>query len=260
VSSLRTPRSKNVTPFRRIDRVIRFAGLVSFAGVLASSCAVSPVRTSGLYTAASQEGPSQTAYIPPNGRGPVAVVLSGATGPRLYDPFAAALAKEGYYVVLLDGNEVRRNAAGEASLRRAIERAQKAPNAIPGRVGVVGFSLGGGMALWRAADMPELVSVVVVYYPSTSFVSDARDLVRRFRVPVLMLAGEQDRYNDCCLIETARAIEAAAKDRKVSFTLVSYPNAEHGFNLAVPAYRAQDDADAWKRTLEALRQYVRPMQ
>jgi hypothetical protein len=89
VSSLRTLRSKNVTPFRRIDRVIRFAGLVSFAGVLASSCAVSPVRTSGLYTAASQEGPSQTAYIPPNGRGPVVVVLSGATGPRLYGNMSA---------------------------------------------------------------------------------------------------------------------------------------------------------------------------
>jgi hypothetical protein len=71
---------------------------------------------------------------------------------------------------------------------------------------------------------------------------------------------EQDRYNNCCLIETARAIVAAAKERKANFTLVSYPNAEHGFNLAVPAYRTQDDADAWKRTLEALREYVRPMQ
>jgi dienelactone hydrolase len=188
------------------------------------------------------------------------VILSGATGPRLYDPFAVALAKEGYYVVLLDGNEVRRNAAGEASLRKAIARAQASPNAIPGKVGIVGFSLGGGMALWRPADMPEAVAVIVVYYPSTSFVSDARDLVRRFRVPVLMLAGEQDRYNNCCLIETARAIEAAAKERNAHFTLISYPNAEHGFNLAVPAYRAQDDLDAWKRTLETLRQYLRQME
>jgi dienelactone hydrolase len=74
------------------------------------------------------------------------MVLSGATGPRLYDPFAAALAKEGYYVVLLDGNDVRRNAKGDETLRRAIQRAQKQPNANPGKVGVVGFSLGGGMA------------------------------------------------------------------------------------------------------------------
>jgi dienelactone hydrolase len=138
-----------------------------------------------------------------------------------------------------------------------VERAQKAPAAVPGKVGVIGFSLGGGAALSRAANMPDLVSVVIVYYPSTrSFVANPEGLARRFRVPVLMLAGENDRYRDCCLIETARAIEAAAKERQAAFTLVSYPSADHGFNLAVPAYRAQDDADAWKRTLEMLRRHL----
>jgi len=47
------------------------------------------------------------------------------------------------------------------------------------------------------------------------------------------------------------------KERQAPFTLVSYPNAGHGFNLAVAAYRAEDDADAWKRTLDMLRRYVR---
>jgi len=253
-------RSVRLTSFRELSRILVLAIHLGSVALIASGCAVSPVGTSGLYTAATQDGPSQTAYAPPAGKGPVIVVLSGATGPRLYDSFAAALAKEGYYVVLLDGNDVRRNAAGEAILRKAIARAQATPNAIPGKVGVVGFSLGGGMALQRAADMPDSVSIVVVYYPSTSFVSDAADLARRIRLPVLMLAGEQDRYNNCCLIETARAIEAAAKNQKASFTLITYPLAEHGFNLAVPAYRAQDDLDAWKRTLETLRQHVRPQQ
>jgi dienelactone hydrolase len=254
----KSKRSIDLTSFRSMCRMIALPVYLGLGGLIALSCAVSPAGTSGLFTAANPDGPSQTVYTPPSGKGPVVMILSGATGPRLYDPFAAALAKEGYYVVLLDGNEVRRNAAGVASLRKAIARTQTAPSVISGKVAVVGFSLGGGMALWRAADITESVAVVVVYYPSTSFVSDARDLVRRFRVPVLMLAGEQDRYNNCCLIETARAIEAAAKERKASFTLVSYPNAEHGFNLAVPAYRAQDDVDAWKRTLETLRQYVGP--
>jgi dienelactone hydrolase len=248
----------SLTPLRRLEQVMLLSVLLYFTGLIASSCAVSPAGTSGLYTGASTDGPSQSAYVPPSGKGPAIVVLSGATGPRLYDPFAAALAKEGYYVVLLDGNDVRRSADGEASLRKAIERAQKASNAITGKVGVVGFSLGGGMALSRAADMPELVAAVVVYYPSTSFVSNPRDLIRRFQVPILMLVGEQDRYNNCCLIETARAIETAAKERQSTFTLVSYPSAGHGFNLAVPAYRAQDDLDAWKRTIDMLRQHLRP--
>src|SRR5258706_13401167 len=115
---------------------------------------------------------------------------------------------------MIDSNDVRLKPAGDATIRKAIARAQTTPNAISGKVGVIGFSLGGGMALQRAADMPESVSVVVGYYPTTSFVSDSADLIRRFRVPVLMLAGEQDRYNNCCLIETARAIEAAAKQQK----------------------------------------------
>jgi dienelactone hydrolase len=238
--------------------MILLSGVLGFGSLIASSCAVSPAGTSGLYTAASENGPSQTAYVPPAGKGPIVVVLSGATGPRLYDRFSAALAREGYYVVLLDSNEVRRNAAGAENLSRAIARSQNAPNAIAGKVGLIGLSLGGEIALSRAADMPESVAVVVVYYPSTSFVSNAGDLARRFRVPILMLAGEQDRYHNCCLIETARAIEGAAKERQASFTLVSYPSAEHGFNLAVPAYRAQDDADAWKRTIEALGQYLLP--
>jgi len=238
--------------------MILLSGVLGFGSLIASSCAVSPAGTSGLYTAASENGPSQTAYVPPAGKGPIVVVLSGATGPRLYDRFSAALAREGYYVVLLDSNEVRRNAARAENLSRAIARSKNVPNAIAGEVGVIGLSLGGEIALSRAADMPELVAVVVVYYPSTSFVSNAGDLARRFRVPILMLAAEQDRYHSCCLIETARAIEGAAKEPQASFTLVSYQSAEHGFNLAGPAYRAQDDADAWKRTIEALGQYLRP--
>jgi dienelactone hydrolase len=34
-----------------------------------------------------------------------------------------------------------------------------------------------------------------------------------------------------------------------------YPGAEHGFNLPVPAYRADFAEDAWQRTLEMLGRY-----
>jgi dienelactone hydrolase len=243
----------------RLRQVIRFLSPVCLAVLFSLSCGVSSVGTTGLYTPANEEGPSQTAYLPPKGKGPAVVVLSGATGPRLYDPFSSALAKEGYYVVLLDGNDVARGQRGETELRTAIRRAQNAPNAIAGKVGIVGFSLGGGTALSRAVNISETVAVVVAYYPSTStYVSNPQDLVRRFRVPILMLAGEQDRYHDCCLIKTARAIEEAAKQRQVDFALISYPSADHGFNIAVPAYRAQDDRDAWTKTVEMLRRYLGP--
>jgi dienelactone hydrolase len=236
----------------------RVTVLTSVLWVVVLTAAGCGIRPASMHSGASGEAPAQTAYVPASGKGPAVIVLSGASGPRLYEAFSADLAKEGFYAVLLDGNDVPRNAPGEARLRSAIERAQSTPNVVSGKVAVVGFSLGGGAALVHAATMPELVSAVMVYYPSTAFVSDPREFTRRFHVPILMLAGERDQYNNCCLIEKARAIEAAAQEQRATFTLVAYPYAEHGFNLAVPAYRAQADADAWKRTLDMIRRYMHP--
>jgi dienelactone hydrolase len=58
------------------------------------------------------------------------------------------------------------------------------------------------------------------------------------------------------LIETIPAIAAAAKERQAPFTLVVYPEADHGFNLSVsPKYRSDYDLDAWQQTLEMLHRY-----
>lgn len=104
-----------------------------------------------------------------------------------------------------------------------------------------------------AATMPELVSMVVAYYPAVSFLLNAAVLAKRFRVPVLVLTGEQDRYNNCCLIESMRAMEAAAREIGAPFELVVYPQAGHSFNMFGTNYRRDDERDAWKRTLEMLR-------
>jgi dienelactone hydrolase len=109
--------------------------------------------------------------------------------------------------------------------------------------------------------MPELVSMVVAYYPFTREWADKVPwFVKRFRVPVLVLAAQRDRYKDCCLVETAQAMEAAARASGARFGLVVYPEANHGFNLQagphgepVGAYRPDDDQDAWRRTVEMLK-------
>ena len=60
-------------------------------------------------------------------------------------------------------------------------------------------------------------------------------LVSHFQVPVLFLAAQRDRHKECCAIETAQAIEGAAKAKGLRFELVVYPEANHGFNLPVGA-------------------------
>lgn len=239
-----------LAPGRRY-RVTGPVSVSALALLAASACA-----TGGVTTAAGPEGPAQAAYAPKSGRGPIVIVLSGQSGPGLYHGYAAELAGVGYYAVLLDGKDVLTGEQdGLANLRKAIERAQRAPQALAGKAAVVGFSLGGGGALTHAARMPDLVAAVVAYYPVTRFVQDMASYAARFRVPILVLAGERDRYRDCCVIESMRAMEAAAGGRDTPFQLVVYPYAEHGFNLRTGAYRGDDDIDAWNRTREMLRRY-----
>jgi dienelactone hydrolase len=218
-----------------------------FALVTASGC------TAVISTAASPEGPAQTAYAPANQPGPIVIVISGNLGPALEQDYASEIARLGYYAVVLDGRDILTPGQdGAVNLRKAIDRAQRSPHAVPGKTAVIGFSRGGGGALVHASEMRELVSVVVAYYPTTSSAKNPGSFVKRFQVPVLVLAGERDQ-NDWCPIECMRAMEVAAKESGAKFELVVYPGADHGFNRNGPAYRHDAERDAWRRTTEMLR-------
>ncbi len=248
-------------PLQWDDRSARCASLlVWFSAWLATSA----LALEGVASDADVEGPAQVAYAPEGKTGPVVVLISGQSGIEPYKPYAEDLAKLGYYAVLLTGKDILNpQLTGEDNLKRAIERALRSPQAKPGKAAVIGFSLGGGGALYNAAPLAELVSVVVVYYPYTkSWVNKINWFANRFQAPILALAAQRDRYMDCCLAETARAIEAAARKNGKSFELVVYPDADHGFNLRWgakreinPAYRGDDDRDAWQRTGEMLERY-----
>jgi len=242
---------------RRVVTVL-FIGW-TFAVIALPISASAPVSTE-----AGPEGPAQIAYAPDPGPGPVIIVISGQSGPTSYQSYAEELAKLGYYTVLLTGKDILNPAlTGEASLKKAILRAQHSPKAIPGKAAVIGFSLGGGGALYNAAPQSDLVAMVVAYYPYTKTWVNRTDMfVKRFQVPVLMLVAQRDRYMECCVVETAQAMEAAAKQSGKNFELVVYPEATHGFNLKtgakgepMGAYRPDDDRDAWRRTVAMLKLY-----
>jgi dienelactone hydrolase len=237
---------------------------VMFIGWLFTVIAAPASAAAGVSTETGPEGPAQTAYAPDTGRGPVIIVISGRSGPNSYQSYAAKLAKLGYYTVLLTGKEILNPAlTGESNLKKAIARAQRSPHAIPGKAAVIGFSLGGGGALYNATPLSDLVSVVVAYYPYTkTWANKMGWFGKRFQVPVLVLAAQRDRYMECCVVESMRAMEAAAKQNGKQFELVVYPQANHGFNLQTGAqgepagaYRRDDDRDAWQRTVEMLKRY-----
>lgn len=239
--------------------------IVLSIGWIVATTGSSVYAAEGISTEAGPEGPAQTAYTPSTGKpGPVIIAISGHTGPNSYQAYAAELAKLGYYAVLVDGKDILNpDHTGPANLRKTIIRAQNAPDAVRGKVAVIGFSQGGGGSLYVGANMPDLVSMVVAYYPYTKTWANKIDsLVSHLQVPVLVLAGQRDRYKECCVIDTAQAMEAAAKAKGVNFELVVYPEANHGFNLKtgdsgepMGAYREDDDRDAWRRTIDMLKLY-----
>jgi dienelactone hydrolase len=197
------------------------------------------------YASAQEELP------PPQGNGRVVVIISGMGGPKHDREFARAIAGLGYDVALFDGNKMQ--GQGAESIRSAIAQARQMPHAVPGKVALIGLSLGGGLALAYGSLMPSDVAVDIVWYPATGFFARFPGFARRIRVPVLMFAGESDTYRDCCLIATARAIAAAAAAAQVPFELVTYPETGHDFIAGGSNYNAKSYKDALDRTAVRLK-------
>lgn len=238
----------------------RLIGIAVLAAswLIAASGAPPHALAQGIASEAGPDGPAQSVYLPPKGHGPAVLLISGQTGPKAYQKIAADVAALGYYAVLIDGRDVlARGIDGEAVVRKVITRAQAAPQVVRGKTAVVSFSLGGGGSLAYATGMSNLVSMVAAHYPANNFsaAKNTTAFVKKFRVPVLILAAGQDRYKDCCLIENMHAIANEAKRIGATVELVVYPEADHGFNLAGKAFRADDTADAWKRVTAMLTKY-----
>jgi dienelactone hydrolase len=227
------------------------------AGRFAATCAFSLALILTLPALAQADGPAQEVFLPKSQKGPVVVLISGQSGTSNYRFYGRDVAALGYYTVLIDGKDIlTRQQDGAQNLRKVIARAQTAPEATPGKVAVVGFSQGGSGVLLHAVTMPELISAAIAYYPGTDWTKNLDAVAARIQIPLLVLAGERDRYKNCCVIESIRELEAAAKAKQIPLELIVYPYAGHGFNLSGSGYRGTDADDAWRRTSEMLARYL----
>jgi len=195
------------------------------------------------------QAPSAQLFEPSAGKGRGLLVVSGQNGPTSYVPVARQFAAQGFNVSLIDGNAVLKpDNAGRPAFVAAVAALRASPKTSPGKIGVVGFSLGGGAAMTNAARMPNEVSAVVAYYPYTAFIKDPGAFAKQIQVPVLVLTGVKDVYKNCCVIEMARKLASSTK----GIRLVEYPEANHGFNLAGPTLRSGDATDAFRRAVAHL--------
>ena len=138
----------------------------------ARECVMKLMAVAGAHEAATAALASETDIAPPSGKGRVVIVLSGIDGPGPVQDFGNKVAQLGYFTVLVDGNAIlSEDRQGGTRLTQVIAKAQALPNALPGKVAVIGFAAGGGGALAYAEAQPNTVASVIAYDPVTAFVA-----------------------------------------------------------------------------------------
>jgi len=202
---------------------------------------------------AQQASPQE--FPPPQGKGRVVVVSSGMSGPAHYTEVAQEIAKLGYDAVLFDGN-AEEGTHGDG-VKSAIQQALAMPRALPGKVALVGFSLGGGESLYYGSQWPDQVAGIVVWYPANAFIKNMPGFADRLQVPLVVFAGGKDNYrNGCCTAANDEALQSASKAAGKSFDLTVYPDANHDFVKGGANYNEKDYDDAFQRTADALKSYL----
>ncbi len=118
-----------------------------------------------------------------------------------------------------------------------------------GKVGVVGFCWGGGMANFLATRLPDLAAAVPFYGDQPPAAE-----VAKIKAPLLIHYAGNDQRIDAGW----PAYETALKAAHVQYQEYTYPGVEHGFNNdTTPRYDAAAAKLAWDRTIAFFNQHLR---
>ena len=110
-----------------------------------------------------------------------------------------------------------------------------------GKVGVVGFCYGGGIANFLATRVPDLAAAVP-FYGAQPVAEDAA----KIKAPLMLHYAEKDER----ITSGWPAYETALKAAGVHYEAFIYPGAQHGFNNdTTPRYDEAAAKLAWQRTI-----------
>jgi carboxymethylenebutenolidase len=224
----------------------------------------------GSMTEIPVNGDAVPAYIslPPSGSGPAVVVIQEWWGlvPHIRN-VTDRRATQGFVAVAPDlyrGKETTEpDEAGKLVMEMQLDQAAKdmaacvdallaMPETTGEGVGVIGFCVGGGLALFLASRKAE-VSAVVCYY---GFPREGMDWdLSAVKAAVLGHFAEED---DFAPPELVGRMETELRDAGVDVTFHHYPGTTHAFfNDDRPEVHDAEAAEtSWRRTLEFLRAHL----
>jgi carboxymethylenebutenolidase len=190
-----------------------------------------------------------------NGKGIIVIQEWWGLVPHIQD-VADRFAALGYLALapdLWDGKKTTSaDEAGRLFMALNIEDASKkmraaaealAAHGATGKVGIIGFCMGGILALHAAGANPDLIGPAANFYGVHPNVHPSYETMSG---PVLIVAGEHDTF---VTPETAREIQAKVQAAGRQAELHIYPAGHAFFNDARPeAYHAASAADVWEKT------------
>lgn len=132
-------------------------------------------------------------------------------------------------------------------LKAAFEFLKSQKNVKADRIGSIGWCMGGGLALDVALQEPTLSAAVINY----GHLATDPGSIQKINASLLGLFGGQDRGIPP---DDVKKFEQTLKQMGKKIDVVIYPDAGHAFENPnnKTGYRADDAADAWKRTVNFL--------
>jgi carboxymethylenebutenolidase len=212
--------------------------------------------------------------VPPSGSGPGVIVVQEWWGlnPQIKG-VADRLAGEGFVAFAPDlyrgelAGHDEMDKAGELMSKLPMDRAARdmsgAVDFLAGHdavtsdgVGVVGFCMGGGLALRLGTLRPDKIKAVVSYYGVVGFDDDGAPDWSKLAAPVLGNYGDKDDFFPAA---KAAALEAGLKGLGKSVDFKIYPGRGHAFaneDDVFGTFDPDDERDTWARTVPFLHEHL----